>query len=177
MKKLNMLLTLLLLLLTTVLRGQGGITLLDKAQGQRVRFHYTYSLSKGGEAFNPVTEGDVVLEGNAYVLEGLGLKVVSDGQTRWTLDQEALEAVAETVQKDDVFTNPALFVGSYKQYMKKIRVNAQRGDYLDVTLTLDNETQARFVLEGVAFGPLEGKSDFSVDEKSLSESYVVTDLR
>ena len=169
--------TLLLSLLAFTAGAQRSIALLDKVEGQRVNFHYTYSLSQKGAAFKAVTDGDVVLEENDYVLEGLGLKVISDGVTRWTLDEDAKEAVVETVEKEDIFTNPALFIGSYKNYMDKIKVNSQGKDSLDVTLTLDNETKARFVLKGIVFGPLQGKSDFSVDEKSLSEKYLVTDLR
>lgn len=169
--------TLLLSLLAFTAGAQRSIALLDKVEGQRVNFHYTYSLSQKGAAFKAVTDGDVVLEENDYVLEGLGLKVISDGVTRWTLDEDAKEAVVETVEKEDIFTNPALFIGSYKNYMDKIKVNSQGKDSLDVTLTLDDETKARFVLKGIVFGPLQGKSDFSVDEKSLSEKYLVTDLR
>jgi hypothetical protein len=50
-------------------RGQGHIALLDRVAGQRVSFHYTYSLSQKGEDFKPVTDGDVTVEDNAYVLE------------------------------------------------------------------------------------------------------------
>ena len=169
--------TLLLVLLSLTAWAQKSIALLDKVEGHRVNFHYTYSLSQNGADFKAVTDGDVVLEGNDYLLEGLGLKVISDGTTRWTLDESAGEAVVETVEKEDVFTNPALFIGSYKRYMDKIKVNSQGGDSLDVTLTLDDETKARFVLKGIVFGALQGKSDFSVDEKSLGEKYLVTDLR
>lgn len=154
-----------------------SIPLLDRVEGHRVQFHYTYSLSQKGAPFQPVTDGDVTVEGNAYVLEGLGLRVVSNGITRWSLDADAAEVVIETVQQEDLFTNPALFISSYKRYLDKIRVNAQGSDSLDVTLILDTETQARFVLQDIVYGDLQGKSDFSVDEKSLSENYVITDLR
>ena len=157
--------------------AQGSIPLLDKVQGHRVRFHYTYSLSRQGSDFKSVTDGDVTLEDNAYTLEGLGLEVVSDGQTRWSLDREARELVIEKVEKEDVFTNPALFVGSYAQYMDKLQVNASGAAFLDVTLTLDSETKARFLLTDIVFGEPQGKSDFSVEEESLSKDYVITDLR
>ena len=81
------------------------------------------------------------------------------------------------MEQEDLFTNPALFISSYRRYMDKIRVNAQGEDSLDVTLTLDDETRARFVLKGIVFGEPQGKSDFSLDEKSLSKDYVITDLR
>lgn len=157
--------------------AQGNIPLLDQVQGHRVRFHYTYSLSQNGGAFKPVTDGSVILEENNYVLEGLGLKVISDGITRWSLDEEAKELVMEKVEKEDLFTNPALFVGAYRQYMDKLRVNASGEAYLDVTLTLDESTQARFLLTDIVFMEPQGKSDFSLDEKSLSKDYVITDLR
>lgn len=169
----------LILLVTLALgaRAQGSIPLLDKVQGHRVTFHYTYSLSQNGEDFRPVTQGNVTVEGNAYILQGLGMEVISDGQTRWTLDREAREALAEKVEKEDLFTNPALFIAAYKDYMDRIQVNASGKDNLDVTLTLDENTRARFVLKDIVYGGLKGKSDFSNVEKSLSGDYLITDLR
>ena len=167
----------LLVALATAALAQGNIPLLDRVQGHRVQFHYTYSLSQKGAAFQEVTDGDVTVEENAYILEGLGLRVVSDGTTRWSLDPEALEVVIETVEKENLFTNPALFISSYRKYMDSIHVNEEGADYLDVTLTLDDETKARFVLRGIVFRKPQGKSDFSLDEKSLSGEYVITDLR
>lgn len=157
-------------------RAQGNIPLLDKVQGHRVTFHYTYSLSQKGSSFTPVTDGNVTVEGNAYILQGLGMEVISDGTTRWTLDRDAKEALAEKVQKEDLFTNPALFIASYKDYLDRIQVNASGSDSLDVTLTLDEETKARFVLKDIVFGARKGKSDFSLTEKSLPD-YLITDLR
>lgn len=172
------LLTLILLALCSLhVRAQGGIPLLDKVEGHRVTFHYTYSLSRDGGAFTPVTDGNVTLEENAYVLEGLGLKVISDGATRWSLDAETKEAVVENVVKEDLFTNPALFIASYKQYLDKIKVNGSGPDSLDVTLTLDETTRARFQLKGIVYGEPQGKSDFLMDGKSLDKDYIVTDLR
>jgi hypothetical protein len=46
-----------------------------------------------------------------------------------------------------------------------------------VTLNLDDATSARFVLKGIVFLDKQGKSDFPLDGKSLSKSYVITDLR
>ena len=157
--------------------AQGSIPLLDKVQGHRVTFHYTYSLSKNGADFSPVTDGEVTLEDNAYILEGLGLEVISDGNTRWSLDREAKEVVIESVEKEDLFTNPALFIASYRQHMDKMEVNASGAAYLDVTLNLDTDTRARFLLTDIVFMEPKGKSDFSMDEKSLSKDYIVTDLR
>ena len=109
--------------------AQGGIPILDRVPGHRVLFHYTYSLSQGGRPMTQVTDGDVVVEDNAYLLSGLGLEVRSDGTTRWSLDRAAEELLIETVEKEDLFTNPALFINSYKGYMDKIRVNGSSGQF------------------------------------------------
>lgn len=157
--------------------AQGSIPILDRVPGHRVQFHYTYSLSKDGAPMKQVTEGEVTVEDNAFALSGLGLEVLSDGQSRWSIDREAEEVLIEKVDKDDIITNPALFIGSYKSHLDKIRVNGSSSDSLDVTLELDENTSARFVLRDVKFLPKQGKSDLSLDEKSLSKSYVITDLR
>ena len=160
--------------------AQGSIPLLDRVPGHRVQFHYTYSLSKGGGPMKQVTDGEMLLEGNAYRLSGLGMEVRSDGISRWTADTEAQELIIEAVDQNDILTNPALFIGSYKKYGKQLKVNASGPDSLDVTLTLDEETKARFVLRDVHFlDPLgqDGLGDFVWDVSSLPSSYVVTDLR
>lgn len=176
MKRLSCIISLLFTAFAAFAQG-GGIPLMDKAQGKRVSFHYTYSLSQNGSDFSPITDGEVLVEGNAYILKGLGLEVRSDGCTRWTLDSDAKELLIETVSDDDLFTNPALFLSSYRNYMDSIVVNASAKDSLDVTLVLDNDTRARFVLSGVKFMELQGKSGFPLDEKSLSSDFVITDLR
>ena len=157
--------------------AQGGIPILDRVPGHRVLFHYTYSLSQGGKPMTQVTDGDVVVEDNAYLLSGLGLEVRSDGATRWSMDRAAEEVLIETVEKEDLFTNPALFINSYKGYMDRIRVNGSTSNSLDVTLVLDEGTSARFVLKNIVFEDKQGKSDFTLDVKSLPDSYVITDLR
>ena len=157
--------------------AQGSIPILDRVPGHRVQFHYTYSLSQGGKPMTQVTDGNVTVEDNAFLLTGLGLEVRSDGTTRWSIDREAEEVLIEKVDKEDVLTNPAVFIASYKANMDKIKVNSSSQNSLDVTLTLDEDTSARFVLKDIKFLDKKGKSDFPLDEKSLPESYVITDLR
>ena len=62
------------LFLTLGAFAQGGIPILDRVPGHRVLFHYTYSLSQGGKPMTQVTDGDVDVEDNAYLLSGLGLR-------------------------------------------------------------------------------------------------------
>ncbi len=169
--------SLMALSLTLAAFAQGSIPILDRVPGHRVQFHYTYSLSQGGKPMTQVTDGDVTVEDNAFLLSGLGLEVRSDGTTRWSIDRDAEEVLIEKVEKEDLFTNPALFISSYKGYMDKLKVNGSSQNSLDVTLLLDDDTAARFVLKNIVFLDKQGKSDFPLDEKSLPKSYVVTDLR
>ena len=169
--------SLMALSLTLAAFAQGSIPILDRVPGHRVQFHYTYSLSQDGKPMTQVTDGDVTVEDNAFLLSGLGLEVRSDGTTRWSIDRDAEEVLIEKVEKEDLFTNPALFISSYKGYMDKLKVNASSQNSLDVTLLLDDDTAARFVLKNIVFLDKQGKSDFPLDEKSLPKSYVVTDLR
>lgn len=169
--------TLLSVFLSVTAFGQ-SIALLDKVPGHRVTFDYSYSLSKDGKPMEKVTGGLVTVEENCFTMTGLGLEVRSDGTTRWTLDREAKEMLIETVESEDLFTNPALFIASYKNYRDRLHVNASGPDSLDITLTLDEGVKARFLLKGIVFSdPTGEKKDFTVDEKSLDSSYVVTDLR
>ena len=169
--------SLMALSLTLAAFAQGSIPILDRVPGHRVQFHYTYSLSQGGKPMTQVTDGDVTVEDNAFLLSGLGLEVRSDGTTRWSIDRDAEEVLIEKVEKEDLFTNPALFISSYKGYMDKLKVNGSSQNSLDVTLLLDDDTAARFVLKNIVFLDKQGKSDFPLDEKSLPKSYVITDLR
>ena len=173
----RLLASLMALSLTLGAFAQGSIPILDRVPGHRVQFHYTYSLSQGGKPMTQVTDGDVTVEDNAYLLSGLGLEMRSDGTTRWSVDREAEEVLIEKVEKEDILTNPALFISSYKGYMDRIKVNASSPNSLDVTLILDDDTAARFVLRNIVFLDKQGKSDFTLDVKSLPKSYVVTDLR
>lgn len=157
--------------------GQTRIPQLDRARGKRVTFHYTYSLSKEDAPFSPVTEGDVVVEEDAYRLNGLGLEVVCDGTTRWSMDPEAMELVIETIEKDNVVDNPGLLVSTYENFASILQVKGGSSNSLDLILDLDDDMRARFVLTDIVYMDKQGKSDFSVDEKSLSKDYVITDLR
>ena len=159
-------------------QGQGvTIPQLDRAAGKRVSFHYEYSHSKDGGAFNKVTGGDVLVEDNAYRLDGLGLTIVCDGKTRWTYDAAAGEVVLENAENDNILTNPALLISSYRAYGSALHVKGGSKDSLDVVYDVDQDVQARFVLSGIEYLESKGKSDFTFDVTSLPKDTVVTDLR
>ena len=154
-----------------------SIPQLDRAAGKRVSFTYEYSLSKDGAGFSKVTEGEVLVEDNAYRLDGLGLTIVCNGETRWTYDPSAGEIVIESAENDNILTNPALLINSYRGYGKALHVKSGSQDSLDVVYDVDDEVKARFVLAGIVYSEPQGKSDFTFDVKSLPKDSVITDLR
>ena len=169
---------LILALLVSLGSHAQNIPLLDRVPGHRVVFDYTYSLEQKNVPMREVTSGQVVVEDNCFSLSGLGLEIRSDGENRWSVDREAKEVVIETVDDDDLVTNPALFISSYLKIRDRLKVNASSSDSLDVTLTLDDDTKARFVLKGIVFlEPTGEKKDFTFDGKSFGSDYLITDLR
>ena len=155
-----------------------NIPLLDRVPGHRVAFDYTYSLEQKDVPMREVTSGRVTVENNCFSLSGLGLEIRSDGENRWSVDREAKEVVIETVDGDDLVTNPALFISSYMKIRDRLTVNSSSSDSLVVTLSLDGDTSARFVLKNIVFLDVTGeKKDFSFDGKSFGKDYLVTDLR
>jgi hypothetical protein len=154
-----------------------SIPLLDKVPDHRVEFDYVYYLAKDGKPEFEVTSGKVTVEDNAYAMTGLGLEVYSDGKTRVSVDRSASEVLLETVEKEDLFTNPALFIGAYRQYTDRIKVNRSGKDYLDVSLTLDEDAVCRFHLTNIRFLDKQGVSDFAFDLSSVGKDFLVTDLR
>lgn len=171
------LITLAFMVLTCALCSAQAIVQLDRAQGKRVTFHYDYSLSKGGGEFSLVTSGNVIVEGNSFRIDGLGLTIISDGETRWTQDADAQELVIEAVDKQSITVNPALLIASYKDHRKDLTVMGGTDNSLDIISKLDEENSARFVLTDIIYAEPQGKSDLTFDVKSLPDSYIVTDLR
>ena len=152
------------------------INLLEKAEGQRISFKYTYYIDKG-DGMKEVTRGEVTAEGNCFRLTGLGLKTWSDGTTCWMVDEEAKEVVIDAIAEEDVFSNPAIMVSSYRSFSDDIKVNKEGSDYLDFTLKLDDEVSLRFSLKGIRFSEPSGVEEFTFDTSALDSSYVITDLR
>ena len=168
---------LILTLLSCSVFAQERIALLDRASGKRVSFDYSYSLIQNGVDGEEVTSGHVSVQGNAFRLDGLGLEIRSDGTTRWTMDPAAKELLIETVDGEDLLTNPALLVLDYRRHPGLLKVRSEGPDSLDVEVHLDGRTAAHLVLTGVTFdeeGPL---SDYVLEPASLGKDYVVTDLR
>lgn len=154
-----------------------SIPLLDKVPGHRVTFDYVYGYTAGGKTYDNVSSGSMTVQGNAYLLKADGLEIYSDGAVRWSLDPAAKEAIIEAVDTEDVISNPAAIVSSYKEFGKKLKVNGSTADSLDISVTTDDGTVSRFRLRNIRFAPEGSLSDFTVNRSALGSDYIVTDLR
>lgn len=165
-----------LALVSVLCFAQDRISILDRAVGKRVTFNYVYSYDNG-KGMSEVTKGLVTAEGECFIVTGLGLTSYSDGSTCWMVDENEKEVVIQPLSKEDPFTNPALMVSSYRNYMDKITVKGEGADSLDIILKLDDNTKVRFVLSSVKYAEPKGTDEFRFSTSSLSSDYVVTDLR
>lgn len=92
--------------------GQNVVTSFTKSLSDHcASFDYKYSMS-GNVPLNG--SGKVRLQNSAFTMEGDGLEIKCDGQTRWTCDVVAEECYIEDVtgQSLDYEANPALLVGA-----------------------------------------------------------------
>ena len=165
------------LIFTALPMAAQNIPLLDKVPGHRVTFDYTYGYVSGGKTYDNVASGKMIVQGNAYLLKGDGLEVYSDGKVRWTLDRSAKEAMIDAVSGEDITSNPAAIVSSYKEFGKALKVNASTSDSLDISLTGEDGQVSRFRLTRIKFLPEGASSDFTIARSSLGSDWVITDLR
>lgn len=82
----------------------------ESVKGKCVKAEYSF-VYKNGDI--PVSgSGKLCFQDNAFSLSGNGLRIICDGSTRWTVDDEAKECYIETVESgsQDYEQNPALLL-------------------------------------------------------------------
>lgn len=84
----------------------------NRVNSSEITFAYTYSAVKGKVTMTG--QGDVVLQGDSFILKVDRLEIYCDGTTIWTLDRGAKELVIEDFdgQSADIAANPALLLCS-----------------------------------------------------------------
>lgn len=178
--------------------------LLTKMNSSLVEFSYTFS-TKGN--MNIKGEGNAVVQGDSFFVDGNGMEIFCDGKSRWTVDRYSKEAIIEDVSQtgEDFLTNPAAFLSSLDKvfgapamskgtyggkssdvatFLPKGKSNVVsmkmyfRGDELSgAEITLADGSVTEFTVSGMKFSPIDKERSFSFDEKGVDSSWVVTDLR
>ena len=82
----------------------------ESVKGKCVKAEYSFVYKSGNIPVNG--SGTLSFQDNAFCLSGNGMRIVCDGSTRWTLDEEAKECYIETVESSspDYEQNPALLL-------------------------------------------------------------------
>lgn len=194
-----------LLSFSALANGDGNAALqclTDRLDRQCLNFDYSYNVVgktvlKGS--------GHVTTQGNAYVMEGNGVRIVSDGVSRWMIDEEAGEVVIESVDGyADIVANPILCLRNWKEYFKvtsesknsdgsvtvclspnaagisssvtAMSVTFRNGEIVRSEMDLRKEGHIRLEMSNVKWSDLLPASSFSYDA-SKNKSFIITDLR
>ncbi|MBO6082880.1 MAG: outer membrane lipoprotein carrier protein LolA [Bacteroidales bacterium] len=169
-----------------------------------VTFDYAFESLRDGVKFTG--NGSAAVQGEAFRMDGNGLAILSDGETRWTADDESKELIIEPVDgtATDFISNPALLVSAAeKSFDLKSTGKATfkgksmtscvlqprtasgirelalyfSGESLEgVRVTLEDGTVTDFEISGLKFSA-PGPLDGFRFKKEIGKDWIVTDLR
>lgn len=173
-------------------------------RGKRSVFDYSFVV-KGD--FPLSGSGQLVIQDDAFVMTGDGLKIYCDGTTRWTVDTAAQECYIENVEGSaDYEANPALLLSvvdkefslikTYTQTWKGRKMTAalmepklkggslsQAVLYFDgkslqtISVTVHDGTETEISISGLKSSEPQSGKSYSFDSSKLPKDYIVTDLR
>ena len=179
-------------------------SLLSKMNSSQAKFAYTFS-TKGN--MNIKGDGNAIVQGDSFFVEGNGMEIYCDGKSRWTVDSYSKEAIIEDVSLvgDDFLTNPAAFLTSLdkvfgepkmskgtfggksvdvatflpkgKSNVSSMKLFFSSSDLSGAEIILADGSVTQFTVTGMTFSEIEKEKDFSFKDKELDSSWVVTDLR
>lgn len=151
--------------------GQDRISVIrQKLETGRATLSYKYTVN--GKV--PVGgSGTLIAQGDCYIIEGNGLKIVCDGESQWTIDPEAKE----------VYIEPSEGAGAFLAHPEAILDNSSNLKVGDTEISgiynsPDSDAKISFRLWNIKFAaPGKDLTEFVYDADSLDSSWVVTDLR
>lgn len=178
----------------------GALT--EKAENSCLTFRYEYETSGRVKVEG---RGDARVQGSAFVLNVNGVKVISDGTTKWTIDAKEKEVVIEKLNANDNFITPTLFFSSvknkfdksayYKDRVKGIEVDCIelkpkfKSDIVCIKLyfyksvlkyskvVVRNATETFFDIMDIKEVRKGDIKSFTFNSSVLDPSWIVTDLR
>lgn len=162
LKKMNIKNTVTLLLLTLAINGfsqNKGKALLNEVSQkvksyQNISIDFKYVLENTAEKIKQETRGDVVLQGDKYKLNILGITRLFDGKTLYSINPEDEEVTISSQNEDseDDIT-PSKMLSFYENgytYAMDIEQNVQGRKIQYVKLTpIDSNSEINYILLGV----------------------------
>lgn len=101
---------------------------IEKVSSSLVKFDYSFSMQTAKTKSKMTGTGNVIVQDNAFYMEGSGLEVWCDGKTRWTVDRLAEEALVESVDDsyDSYATNPALMITAVDEAFSEVSFGSSK---------------------------------------------------
>lgn len=159
MKKLLFLFLSTIFTLTTYAQDAKAKALLDevstKAKNYKnISIDFKYVLENTEENIKQETRGDVIMEGEKYRLNILGITRIFDGQNLYSISPEDEEVTVSKVSNEDKNTiTPSKMLSFYKDgftYKMDIEQNVQGRKIQFVKLTpIDSSSEIKYVLLGI----------------------------
>lgn len=157
MKKLSILLFAILISSTAFAQNKGK-TLLNEVSEKvknydNISIDFKYILENTAEDIKQETRGDVVLDGEKYKLNILGITRLYDGTTLYSISPEDEEVTITTQTEDDDAITPSKMLSFYEDgytYALDIVQNIQGRKIQYVKLTpIDSNSEINYILLGV----------------------------
>ena len=127
----------------------------NKAKSYKnISIDFKYVLKNTSENINQETRGDVVMEGDKYLLNILGVTRIFDGKTLYTINPEDEEVTVSKDNSDDESSiTPSKMLSFYKDgYAYKMdivqNVNGRKIQYVKLT-PIDTNSEIKNVLLGI----------------------------
>lgn len=121
---------------------------------QNISIDFKYVLKNTAENINQETRGNVVLEGDKYLLNILGVTRIFDGTTLYTINPEDEEVtISKDNSEDESTITPSKMLSFYKEgYTYKMdivqNVNGRKIQYVKLT-PIDSNAEIKNILLGI----------------------------
>lgn len=163
----------------------------EKTQAyQSVEFRFTFTYEDPVSGDDVSEQGMLIISGDKYILEIEGQKVICDGETMWTLIEDAWEVQINAVGDDDESITPSKLLTTYnedykakldKEYRQdginyqKIELKPQEGKkwvMLDVVINADDQQISEITIHDKNGGTINYRidkftPDIDVDEEDF----------
>lgn len=98
------------------------------------KLYFSYSLENKQENIKDSKKGDILIDGNKYKLNFMGLQITSDGKTVWTYSADNKELqITESDPKENNAANPLALIDKYeKEFRAKLIRQSQTEAVVDL---------------------------------------------
>ena len=137
---------------------------------------FSYKMENKEANISESKDGKIIVEGNKYILEIAGQKVISDGKTVWTYIKEADEVQIDDVSEDEDAITPATILTHFDDSFrsKLVRSDFQYGSEAKIIDMIPIKGKSYYKIRLVINAKNYQIMDFSIfDKNGNTYSYVI----